>query len=324
MEKSEVELRSDQQIAADFLSYLQSDSTEHVVYEVEPTRLMGGMDARLYRYKLVGDDPKVLRILRPEHKEELLLYHQFVHQTLNQQGLKAPAIHRVCGDPSVFGGVFAVMDLVPGQPLDQQEPEVFTSVLGESMATMHELDVGHVVDAFKRGGVPEDWFLSPAALQRVLALFEQAAPWAVELIDWLRNHLPLDGTDVSVTHGDYHGRNVMFEDGAVTGVLDWSFCIADPALDLANMMNVYFLYAPQIVADLSPRLSEQIVEGVLKAYQGIRSLDHERIKAFRVYQLLGALCAGSAAPEFVRKPESKRDYVTFIEHTTGLKLSPSA
>ena len=48
-------------------------------------------------------------------------------------------------------------------------------------------------------------------------------------------------------HGDYHGNNVMFEGDAVTGVLDWSFAIADPAVDLANMMNVYFLYAPQLV-----------------------------------------------------------------------------
>lgn len=158
----------------------------------------------------------------------------------------------------------------------------------------------------------------------MLARFEEMVPWAVDLIDWLRNHLPLGGKDVSLTHGDCHGRNVMFADGVVTGVLDWSFCIADPARDLANMMNAYFLYAPQIVADFSPRLSEQIVEGVLNAYQGIRSLDHQRIKAFRVYQPLGVLCVGPGGPEFSRKPESQRDYLTFIEQATGLRFSPSA
>ena len=72
----------------------------------------------------------------------------------------------------------------------------------------------------------------------------------------------------------------------------------------------------------SPSNAEQIVEGVLKAYQGIKSLDHQRIKAFRVSQLLGALCLGPGGTEFLRKPESQGDYLSFIEQTTGLKLLP--
>ena len=50
----EPEFRSDQQITADFLSYLQSQSSDRVAYEVEPSRLKGGNDARLYRYKPVS------------------------------------------------------------------------------------------------------------------------------------------------------------------------------------------------------------------------------------------------------------------------------
>ena len=61
----EPEFRSDQQITADFLAYLQSESSDRVNYEVEPSRLTGGADARLYRYKLIEQEPRVLRILRP-------------------------------------------------------------------------------------------------------------------------------------------------------------------------------------------------------------------------------------------------------------------
>ena len=84
------ECRSDQQIAADFLTYLQSESSDRVAYEVEPMRLRGGCDARLYRYKLIDEEPKVLRVLRPEREVEELMHHQLVHRTLNQQGLKTP------------------------------------------------------------------------------------------------------------------------------------------------------------------------------------------------------------------------------------------
>lgn len=319
MPELEADFRSDQQIATDFLAYLHSECSDHCVYQIEPTRLRGGADARLYRYKLLGEEPRVLRVLRPAHQAEELVYHQFVHQTLKQQGLKAPAIQRVCGDPSVLGGVFEVMDLVPGQPLAVQPPEIHASVLGVSMARMHELDVKHIVETFRRVGISDEHFLFPAALHRVFALFEQKTPWAAELIGWLRDHLSFESKDLSVIHGDYHGYNVMFEQGAVTGVLDWSFAVADPAVDLANMMNAYLVFAHQLYPGMSPRFCEQIVDGVFRAYQAIRPLNHLRIQAFRVLQLLGALSAATG-PEFMRRSESKCDYVAFIEQTTGLKL----
>ena len=54
----EPEFRSDQQITADFLAYLQSARSDRVAYEVEPSRLTGGADARLYRYKLIDQEPR--------------------------------------------------------------------------------------------------------------------------------------------------------------------------------------------------------------------------------------------------------------------------
>ena len=186
----ETDCRSDQQIAADFLSYLQSDTSDHVAYEQEPTRLIGGADARLYRYKLIDEEPKVLRVLRPEREVEELMHHQLVHRTLNQQGLKTPLIHRVCGDKSELGGVFAVMDLLPGQIVFSLDPERHGEVLGESMGTMHGLDVRPIVGSLRRAGVPDERFLSPVFQHKVLGFFEQKTPWAVDLMVWLRDHLP--------------------------------------------------------------------------------------------------------------------------------------
>ena len=320
----EPECRSDQQIAADFLTYLQSQSSDHFAYEVEPTRLTGGFDARLYRYKLIDQEPQVLRILRPEREVEELIYHQLVHRTLNQQGLKAPMIHRVCGDKSVLGGVFAVMDLLPGHTLFELAPERHAEVLGQSMAAMHGLDVRPIVESLRRAGVPDERFLSPFIQHKALEFFEQKTPWAADLMAWLRDHLPLNGENLVVIHGDYHGGNIMFDDGSISGVLDWGFCISDPAVDLAHTMNDYLVLMRQIDSTTSPHVCEQFMDGVLKTYQALRPLNHERIKACRVFHLLSLLAGGVAGvgPEFVRKPESQRDYLDFIEQTTGLRLSP--
>lgn len=324
MPEVDTEFRSDQQIATDFLVYLQSEVSETIIYDVEPTPLTGGMDARLYRYKLMGEDSKVLRLLPPNREAKELQYHQLVHKTLKKYGVNTPEIYNVCSDRSMLGGVFAIMELLPGHGLFSEPPEIHRTVLAQSMAKMHELDVRPIVDEFRRVGVPDDVFLSPAVLEKNLNSIVNNSPWSTEVVGWLRRRLPLAGQNLSVIHGDYHGNNLMFENGSITGVLDWGFCIADPALDLAHMMNDYLFFLRQIVKDLPLEFVQQFVDGMLKAYQAIRPLNHERITAFRVLHLLSALAAGAAAvgPEFMRKPESQRDYLTFIEQTTGLKLSP--
>ena len=257
------------------------------------------------------------------------MHHQVVHQILNQQGLNAPMIHHVCADKSVLGGIFAVMELVPGQTVFGLAPELHAKAVGESMATMHGLlHVRPIVESFRRAGVPDERFLDSFVRQKALGFLEEKTPWAADLMAWLRDHLPLDAENLAVIHGDYHGGNLMFKNGSLSGVLDWSFCISGPAVDLAHTMNDYLVFIPQIGWGMSSssHLWEQIMDGVLQAYQAIRPLNHEHIKACRVFHLFGALTAGLAGGgiDYMRKPESQRDYLSFIEQATGIRLSPSA
>ena len=91
-------------------------------------------------------------------------------------------------------------------------------------------------------------------------------------------------------------------------------------------MNDYLVFIPQIGWGMSSHLWEQIMDGALQAYQAIRPLNYEHIKACRVFHLFWALTAGLAGGgiEFMRKTESQRDYLSFIEQSTGIRLSPSA
>ena len=57
------------------------------------------------------------------------------------------------------------------EPLFEQKPEVFASVLGESMARMHELDVRPVVESLRRAGIPNERFLSPVVNQKAFGFF---------------------------------------------------------------------------------------------------------------------------------------------------------
>lgn len=178
----EAEFRSGEQIANDFLRYLQSEVSEKIIYDVEPTPLTGGMNARLYRYKLMGKEPRVLRLLPPTREVKELQYHQLVHKTLKKHGVHAPEIYSVCGDQSVLGGVFAIMELLQGHGLFSESLEIHGTALAQSMAKMHELDVRPIVDEFRRVEVADDVFLSPAVLERVLDSIENNTPWATEVV----------------------------------------------------------------------------------------------------------------------------------------------
>ena len=54
-------------------------------------------------------------------------------------------------------------------------------------------------------------------------------------LDWLTAHRPAETARPVICHGDFHPQNILMEDGAVTGVIDWpNTLVADPAYDVAT------------------------------------------------------------------------------------------
>lgn len=317
---TETPFKLDQQIDTNFLSYLRSELSEEIAYEITPKPLSGGKDSLIYQYKLAGKEPRILRILRPTREASELLYLKTIYQTLSHHGLNVPLIHHVCEDKSVLGGSFAVMDLLPGKPLSAQKPETQTKILGESMAKMHALDVKPIIDELRQSGIRDEHFLSPTLLKNFLNILAKNYPWTLKHVDWLRERLPLAGGDLSIIHGDYHAGNLMFKQGSITGVLDWGFCIADPAIDLAHTTNVCLLFARHFSKDISPKFCEHYLEQILKTYRETRPVSDEQIKAFRVAELLRLLCFAESFPEQLQSPEAQQEYAAFIEEVTGLPL----
>ena len=308
-------------VGTDLLTYLRSELPDKkIAYEIAPRPLVGGNDSRIYHYKLQGKQPRVLRILRPNREAGELLYLQSVYQTLSHHGMNVPLIHRVCEDKSVLGGCFAVMDLLPGKTLSVQEPEVQAQVLGESMANMHDKEVMSIVDELRESGIPDQHFLSPDLLKNWLDSLEKNYPWTSEHVGWLRERLPLSSGELSIVHGDYHPGNLIFEEGLVTGVLDWGFCVADPAMDLAHITNLCLLFMHHFFKDIPLEFCEQYLEKIFNAYSQIRPVNHDRIHVFRVLELLRLLCFADKIPEQLQSSEAQQGYVAFIEDATGLPL----
>jgi len=81
-------------------------------------------------------------------------------------------------------------------------------------------------------------------------------------------HAPLDGT-VTWLHGDLHPRNVLVEDGVITGIIDWGdITSGDCATDLASIWMLF----------TEPRSRQEAVE----AYANLTEATVQRAKGWAV------------------------------------------
>ena len=185
---------------------------------------------------------------------------------------------------------------------------------------MHNSKVKPIVDELKESGMPDERFLAPALLKNFLNVLEKNYPWTSEHVSWLRKRVAVSGDELSIIHGDYHAGNLMFEEGSVTGVLDWEFFIADPAIDLAHITNLCLIFSRHFLKDIPLNFFEQYLGKILKTYSKTRPVNHERIRIYRVAELLKLLCFADKIPEQLQSPEAQRDYVEFIKNATGIPL----
>ncbi len=133
-------------------------------------------------------------------------------------------------DGSWFGLPAILMSRVSGSPRSWHESSA--TLLEGLAATLHAIhatpfSLGEAPETLRRPHLAQTWrpemYDSPHPL----------TPRCSRVIDELRHQI-LDAP-VVLTHGDYHAGNVLFDDGVVSGVVDWSAARIAPALaDIAH------------------------------------------------------------------------------------------
>lgn len=133
---------------------------------------------------------------------------------------------------------------------------------GENLRTASAAFVYHFLRAGDLG-----FYLKINAKREVIGLWSEAEHmrWLEGKLDiWLDLHRP-SGEDLVFLHGDYCLPNVLVEDGALTGFVDWEYAGAgDRWIDIVAC-------AQSVQRNLGAELSEVF----LKAY-GVGQMDRER------------------------------------------------
>ena len=111
----------------------------------------------------------------------------------------------VCDVPAVL------MSRLDGRPdLAPVDVGQWVSGLAQTLATIHRLDGADIEGVYERWHNPQT--VQPPQWS------QQPGTWA-RLIEASRDHEPAG--EIVLLHRDYHPGNVLWHDGAVTGVVDW-------------------------------------------------------------------------------------------------------
>jgi aminoglycoside phosphotransferase (APT) family kinase protein len=162
-----------------------------------------------------------------------------------EAGLPAPGVIHLEEDASVVGGRFILMNFVEGtiyrnmDPRLEADPDLLASVQQqfiEMLARVHATPQS-VLPSFTTG---EESARGEVAVCRRRLNETELLPSPVirHALDVLDQHAP-PAERVGLLHGDFRLPNLMWKDGAISGVLDWELArVGDPLSDLAFTQTI--------------------------------------------------------------------------------------
>jgi aminoglycoside phosphotransferase (APT) family kinase protein len=164
-----------------------------------------------------------------------------------------PGTHVLCGDETVIGTSFYVMDYVEGRiiwdttfaAVDFAARRAHKLALASTLADLHRLDP--VALGLGDFGRPAGYLARQIARwskQYVADTDAPRVPALERLIEWLPLHMPARQPTAAVVHGDFRVDNVVFHPTApgIVAILDWELAtLGDPIADFAYELMLYRL-----------------------------------------------------------------------------------
>ena len=190
-----------------------------------------------------GEERVVLRRFVLEEwlaKEPDLATHEAaVLRLLEGTGLASPGLLAADHEGSEAGVPSVLMTMVPGQPvLDLADSEAWVRRLAEYLRQIHRLrptagDLPYSYRPYEREGLNVSvWSQCPDLWRR-----------AIEVVRGPRPH-----SGEHLIHRDYHPANVLWQDGRISGVVDWvNACRGPTGVDIGHCrLNLALMHGVEV------------------------------------------------------------------------------
>ena len=309
------------------LAYLKCElNRSEISSDIPLTRLLGGYETFTYHFKLQGAQQGfskhlVLRLFREPRGPDQAVWESVVQNVLASQGYPAPSVYLACTDKTQLGGVFIIMEFLPGETMWEAAFEESSVLLGTAHAGLHDLPMAPLVDALQEHGFDEHRYRISG---RYVWLKDKSEtfPWLEGCVQWLIENRPPEPERLSVCHLDFHPFNVLIEDGQVTGVVDWpGFSIGDPAMDVASTIFLINFGAGQVLqVENANEVISQYIEAYLEAYRSVRPLDAEHIDYYRVMKAVNAFISGADGQEIWTSPGASKFLTELVHDIAGVSI----
>ena len=193
-------------------------------------------------------------------------------ERLHDAGLPVPA-PLLFDEGELLGVPTLVLERLPGRPVvDPADPAAWAEAIGTTLAAIHAIDLEPFGDLpIGQPKLTDSWL--PAVSQHPLG----SRAW-----DLLRDDPPARSPHV-LTHGDFQSTNVLWDEGELTAVLDWTMVSrGDAGVDLGeSRIDALLLFGP-LVAD-----------GFLDAYERRRGV---AVADMAKWDLRGSMVLGMVVP----------------------------
>jgi aminoglycoside phosphotransferase (APT) family kinase protein len=232
---------------AEFCAYLRRRFPAHpqiggcVIQEVA-----GGFSKRTYLIDIENAPPQLSRVVLRQDSPggptgTCVLDEPPILVRVHAAGLSVPKVLWAEPDVSAFDVPFIVMERMEGVcaisewQRRSKSGRMPIEDLARQLAALHQLPVDGLSDQ-NRFSDPRDYLLNyieqfETRWIRDRIVYEPTLKFA---FDWLKRHVPQNIERLSIVHGDLSERNILLQDGDITGILDWELWhIGDPNEEIA-------------------------------------------------------------------------------------------
>jgi len=219
------------------LAWIESHVHERVV---ESTPLSGGWTSRMLALRDAAGRDWVLRSMQRDpwrrHGAALVTRERTVHQLLEATPVPAPTSVAVDPNGDVTGDPTHLMSRLPGRLVFDRCDDESLDALASTLATIHKITTGERPREFQSWAGQDKWVVPEWA--------NDPGVWHAAF-DLLGETPTYDGVFL---HRDFHLGNVLWQNGQVSGVVDWVERSWGPAwLDVAHCRtNLAMLHGSEV------------------------------------------------------------------------------
>jgi aminoglycoside phosphotransferase (APT) family kinase protein len=264
--------------------------------------------------------PLILRVHSEKTPPSQCLFEASVHNAVVNEGYPAPRVHLTCADSDVLGGVFMIMERMPGVPMLEMK-ENLPEALAEAHISLHHIDPNPLVRQLESVGITKPIYSRDGTLSWVRKLIDdQGFDWLDGGFQWLWDGIPPDPVDPVICHGDFHPLNILMEGDRVSGVLDWpGFRVWDAAYDVACTKVICAQAAPPLLPDLGLDFRE-FTDRYFHLYQLKNPLTSEKVEYYEAYRCFRGILEGRRGHLALSHPKIQMNFSDRFEEVTGIEI----